>query len=123
LVWLPDRKIVFAGDIVFTDRMLGLLPPPISTSADWIKAFDAMAALAPEIVVPGHGRPTTLDRAKADTRDYLTALRGGVKGVLDRKGDMNAAAKIDQSQFLRLTGADQLAGRNAQAVFVEMEFE
>jgi glyoxylase-like metal-dependent hydrolase (beta-lactamase superfamily II) len=122
-VWLPAQKIVFAGDIVFTNRMLGILPSPLSTSADWIKAFDAMAALTPTTVVPGHGRPTTLAEAKADTRDYLAHLRTRVKRVLDAKGDMNAAAKIDQSAFSRLTGADQLAGRNAQAVFVEMEFD
>ena len=123
IVWLPEQKVVFSGDIVFHDRMLGVLPEPLSTSADWIKAFDAMAALAPSIVVPGHGKPAGLDRAKADTRDYLVALRQGVKDVLDRKGDMIAAAKIDQSRFRRLTGADQLAGRNAQTVFAEMEFE
>lgn len=122
-VWLPEQKVVFAGDIVFNDRMLGILPAPLSTSADWIKAFDAMAASAPRIVVPGHGRPAGLDRAKADTRDYLVALRDAVKRLLDAKGDMSAAARIDQSSFTRLAGAAQLAGRNAQAVFAEMEFE
>ena len=122
-VWLPDRKIAFAGDIVFTERMLGILPAPLSTSADWLKAFDVLAALSPKIVVPGHGRPGSLERAKSDTRDYLSALRDGVKAVLDRKGDMTAAAKIDQSAFARLVGADQLSGRNAQAVFAEMEFD
>jgi glyoxylase-like metal-dependent hydrolase (beta-lactamase superfamily II) len=122
-VWLAARKIVFAGDIVFTDRMLGILASPLSTSEDWIKAFDAVAALAPVTVVPGHGRPATLAQAVADTRDYLSHLRAGVKRVLDAKGDMIAAAKIDQSAFSRLTGAEQLAGRNAQAVFAEMEFD
>ena len=122
-VGLPRQQIVFAGDIVFHDCKLGILPAPLSSSADWIKAFDAMEVLAPSSVVPGHGKPASLDRAKADTRDYLVAHRQGVKSVLDAKGDMNAAAKIDQSRFSRLTGADQLAGRNAQEVFAEMEFD
>ena len=122
-VWLPQQRIVFAGDIVFMDRMLGILPAPLSGSADWIKSFDAMAALNPKIVIPGHGKPGTLAKARAQTRDYLAALRKGVRAVLDRNGDMNAAAKIDQSVFAALVGADQLVGRNAQAVFAEMEFE
>jgi glyoxylase-like metal-dependent hydrolase (beta-lactamase superfamily II) len=122
-VWLPQQRIVFAGDIVFMDRMLGILPAPLSASADWIKSFDAMAALNPKIVMPGHGKPGTLAKARAQTRDYLAALRKGVRVVLDRNGDMNAAAKIDQSAFAGLTGASQLAGRNAQAVFAEIEFE
>jgi hypothetical protein len=82
-----------------------------------------LAALAPSIVVPGHGKPAGLDRVRFDTRDCLVALREGVKGVLDWSGDMAAAAKIDQSRFACLTGAEQLAERNAQAVFTEMEFE
>jgi hypothetical protein len=64
-----------------------------------------------------------LAQARADTRDYLEHLRSAVKGVLDRNGDMIVAGKIDQSKFMRLIGSDQLAGRNAQAVFAEMEFE
>lgn len=123
IVWLPELKVAFAGDIVFTERMLGLLPAPISSSKDWIKAFDVLAELKPAMVVPGHGRPATLAQARADTRDYLVHLRTAIKGVLDRNGDMLAASKIDQSGFMRLIGADQLAGRNAQAVFAEMEFE
>jgi glyoxylase-like metal-dependent hydrolase (beta-lactamase superfamily II) len=123
IVWLPESRIAFAGDIVFAERMLGLLPSPISSSKDWIEAFDALAALNPAMVVPGHGRPVTLAQARADTRDYLVHLRKSVGSVLDRNGDMRAAGKIDQSPFMRLIGADQLAGRNAQTVFAEMEFE
>ncbi|GIK82478.1 MAG: MBL fold metallo-hydrolase [Alphaproteobacteria bacterium] len=123
IVWLPDSRIAFAGDIVFAERMLGLLPLPISSSRDWIEAFDELAALDPAMVVPGHGRPVTLAQARADTRDYLVHLRTSVRSVLDRNGNMLAAGRIDQSAFMRLTGADQLAGRNAQTVFAELEFE
>ncbi|MGE4257510.1 MAG: MBL fold metallo-hydrolase [Xanthobacteraceae bacterium] len=123
VVWLPDSRIAFAGDIVFAERMLGLLPLPISSSRDWIEAFDALAALDPAMVVPGHGRPVTLAQARADTRDYLLQLRTAIKSVLDRNVDMLSASKVDQSAFTHLIGADQLAGRNAQAVFAEMEFE
>lgn len=123
IVWVPEQNMAFAGDIVFAERMLGLLPQPISSSKDWIASFDALAELKPAIVVPGHGRPVLLAQARADTRDYLEHLRTAIKGVLDRNGDMIAAGKVDQSRFMRLIGADQLAGRNAQAVFAEMEFE
>ncbi|MFD2181727.1 MBL fold metallo-hydrolase [Rhodoplanes azumiensis] len=121
VVWLPSRRIVFAGDIVFVDRMLGILP--VSRVDAWITAFDAMAALEPSVVVPGHGRPTTLAGATAATRDYLAHLRDAVRKIVKQGGGMSDAARIDQSRFLRLTGADQLAGRNAQAVFEQLEFD
>ncbi|MBI2239485.1 MAG: MBL fold metallo-hydrolase [Magnetospirillum gryphiswaldense] len=121
IVWLPEKKVAFAGDIVFTERMLGVLD--ISRSKDWIAAFDILAALKPVHVVPGHGHPTTLAGARADTYDYLLHLRSEVRKVIDAGGDMNAAAAIGQSAFMRLTGSDQLARRNAMRVFEEMEFE
>jgi glyoxylase-like metal-dependent hydrolase (beta-lactamase superfamily II) len=122
-VMLPEQGVIFAGDIVYVDRMLAVLPAPLSGSADWLKAFDALAGHKPKIVVPGHGRPTTLDGAIAGTRDYLVFLRKSVKDILSRNGSMIDAGMIDQTRFASQSGADQLMGRNAQAVFAEMEFE
>lgn len=120
-VWLPEKKVVFAGDIVFTERMLGILD--FSKSKGWVEAFEAIQALKPEQVVPGHGAPTTLARAKADTYDYLVALRTRIRKHMEAGGDILSAPKVDQSDFARLEQFDALAGRNAQAVFAEMEFE
>jgi glyoxylase-like metal-dependent hydrolase (beta-lactamase superfamily II) len=122
-VWLPEQRVAFAGDIVVAKRMLAILPDPLSTSADWIKAFDALAMLQPDVVVAGHGGPVSLPQAKRETRDYLQHLRESVKAVIDRKGSITDAARMDQSAFRHLAGADDLMGRNAQAVFVEMEFD
>lgn len=122
-VWLPAQRVMFAGDIVFMDRMLGILPAPVSNAGDWIKAFDAMAAMAPGIVVPGHGWPNSLSQATAQTRDYLLHLRDNVQKLVKAGGTMTEAARIDQSAFAKLAGADQLGGRNAQAVFQELEFD
>lgn len=121
IVWLPEKQVAFAGDIVFTERMLGILD--VSRSKEWLAAFDTLAALKPAHVVPGHGHPATLAEARADTADYLLHLRREVRRVIDSGGDMNAAASIDQSKFLHLKGSDQLARRNAMQVFAEMEFE
>ena len=122
-VWLPEQRVAFSGDIVVAKRMLAILPDPLSTSADWIKAFDALAMLQPDVVVAGHGGPVNLRQATRETRDYLQHLRDSVKAVIVRKGSMTEAARVDQSAFRHLAGADDLSGRNAQAVFVEMEFD
>jgi glyoxylase-like metal-dependent hydrolase (beta-lactamase superfamily II) len=120
-VRLPDRSVVFAGDIVFVDRLLGVGQQ--SNAAGWIAAFEAMAAFEPARVVPGHGRPTTLARAKAETLDYLVALRGRIRALLDRGGGLGEASKVDQSAFAGLAQFDALAGRNAAQVYTEMEME
>ncbi len=120
-VWVAAKKTVFTGDIVFVERLLGVLD--VSKSKTWLKAFEAIAALGPDHVVPGHGAPTTLARAKADTYDYLVNLRARIGKYIAAGGNMIGAPKVDQSAFKYLDLFDALAGRNAQAVYAEMEFE
>jgi glyoxylase-like metal-dependent hydrolase (beta-lactamase superfamily II) len=120
-VWLPERKILFSGDIVYVDRMLGIGPQ--SAHRSWIAVFEAMAAKAPEIVVPGHGKPTTLDKARADTYDYLVFLRAAIQQFIEDGNGMEAISRIDQSRFDYLANYDALKGRNAQRVYEEIEWE
>ena len=122
VVWLPQQKIIYTGDIVYTERMLGVLT--ISHSGSWVRVFDKLAQLDPKTIIPGHGHPTNLERARKDTRDYLFYLREEVGKSLDR-GDtlQDAVDKIDQSGFKHLANFDQLARRNANQVYLEMEKE
>ena len=122
VVWLPQRKVLFAGDIVFTQRMLGVIP--VGNSAGWVKAFDQAMALQPQVIVPGHGQPTDSKKAMRDTRDYLAYLRSEVKKILDKNGSLqDAVEKIDQSKFKYLLNFDLLAKRNVNQVYTEMEQE
>lgn len=120
-VWLPDEKIMFSGDIVYTRRMLSI--GDYSASKSWVESFRAMAAYEPEIVVPGHGAPTTLDRARADTLDYLVFLRETIREFMDNGGDITQIGSIDQSRFDYMENFEDLAGRNAQRVYSELEWE
>lgn len=120
-VFIPEKRTVFSGDIVYVDRLLGVVEA--SNSGTWIAAFKALAALKPEHLVPGHGRATDLATARAQTLDYLVHLRKAMRAHIDSGGDMIGSVEIDQSAFKHIALFDQLARRNAQAVFAEMEFE
>ena len=120
-VWLADRRIVFSGDIVYLDRMLGVLP--YSNSASWLDAFSAIEARDPATVIPGHGKPAPFAKARTETRDYLRHLRKEVGALLESGGTLIDAKKVDQSAYAYLALFEQLSRRNAQAVFSEMEFE
>ena len=122
VAWLPEQKILFAGDIVFTQRLLGVIP--VGNSGGWVKAFDQAMALKPRVVVPGHGKPTDIKSATRDTRDYLAFLRSGAQSILAKGGSLqDAVEKIDQSKFKYLANFDLLAKRNMNQVFTEMEQE
>lgn len=120
-VWLPQKKVIFAGDIVYVERLLVVTAE--SRTQSWIKVFEEMATLKPEHVIPGHGGATTLARARAETYDYLVALRTQIKAYMDGGGEIYDVGKLDQSRFKHLMAYEQLKGRNAQQVFQEMEWE
>lgn len=120
-VWHPAAQTVFTGDIVYVQRMLGVLE--VSDAANWLEVFDAMAALNPAHIVPGHGAVTDLATATHDTRDYLQNLRDRMRDHIDNGGDIIGSVEVDQSAFAYLENFDILARRNAQAVFSQMEWE
>jgi glyoxylase-like metal-dependent hydrolase (beta-lactamase superfamily II) len=120
-VWIEASDTVFAGDIVYVGRVLGVME--FSNSVEWLEAFEAIEALEPKHLIPGHGPATTLEVARADTYDYLTNLRSRIAEHIEADGGIIDSVKVDQSMFSYLDQFEALAGRNAQAVFEQMEWE
>ena len=120
-VWLPKEQMMFSGDIVYLDRMLGVGEQ--SNSKSWMQAFEAMAAYKPKLVIPGHGKPAPLEKAQESTYGYLKFIREEVAKILEDDGDMEDVSKVDQSKYKILYNFDTLSGRNIQKVYSEMEFE
>jgi glyoxylase-like metal-dependent hydrolase (beta-lactamase superfamily II) len=120
-IWVPKFKTMFAGDIVYVERMLGVGGQ--SDSKGWVESFEAMASFNPKVVVPGHGSPVSLQKAKKDTYEYLKFLRDEVAVILENDGGMLETGKVNQDKYKYLFNFESLAGRNIQKVFSEMEFE
>lgn len=120
-VFVPQKGTVFTGDIVYVARILGVGEQ--SSITDWPAAFVAVAATEASHVVPGHGHATTMDRARADTYDYLMNLRDKVGALIEDGGGLSAAATVDQSAFPGPEQFDSLSRKNAEVAFVQMEFE
>ncbi len=121
MVWLPDKKLVIAGDTAFHIRMLPIFED--TNTAKWIETWDKFEALGATIVIPGHGGPTDMPTVRKWTRDYLVYLRAKVAEVIKNGGSLDDAYKIDQSAYLHLHTADELARSNVGRVFRAMEFE
>lgn len=120
-IWLPQSKVMFTGDIVYTERMLGIGEQ--SNSKSWLKVFEAVAAYKPKFIVPGHGSPTTLDVAIKDTKRYLSFLRESIALFMENGGGAHEISRINQTRFNYLINYETLKGRNALKVFTELEWE
>jgi hypothetical protein len=112
---------MFTGDIVYVERMLGVGTQ--SNSKSWISVYQSMAAYKPQYLVPGHGQATNLSQANKDTYDYLVFLRKSISDFMENGGDITDISSVDQSRFNYLLNYEMLSGRNAQQVYIEMEWE
>lgn len=70
IVWVPDRRVVFSGDIVFNGVTPIMWAGP---TANWIAALERIAALEPAVIVPGHGPLCGVERLQ-ELRSYWTYL-------------------------------------------------
>ena len=120
VVWLPADGVLFAGDLVYVDRLLGVLP--FSKAADWLTAFAEMERLHPRVIIPGHGSVCDLPKAQRDTRDYLQLLVDHMRRAVASMVDLQEAIdSLDQSAFRHLANYEALKGGNASRVYLEME--
>jgi glyoxylase-like metal-dependent hydrolase (beta-lactamase superfamily II) len=121
LVWLPQRRIVFAGDAVFVQRLLGVIP---GSALRWIRSLEYLRdEIKPKIIVPGHGHVTDLGESLRDSYDYLVFLRDAVRkrfsdGAFD---PVEASQGLDQSRFKHLVNYDDLGFRSRNALAVAEE--
>ena len=122
VVYLPQHKVLFAGDLVFRSRI------PFVGQADsrqWIKALDALLAFDATVIVPGHGPLSTEARQDMQlTRDYLVHLRG-VMGQAARNMEPfdDAYKAADWSRFEQLPLFRVANRMNAYNTYLLMERE
>ncbi|MBI3126923.1 MAG: MBL fold metallo-hydrolase [Candidatus Tectomicrobia bacterium] len=98
VVHLPDDGIVFVGDLLFVGRFPWLGDGDIG---GWIDCLERVARLDARTVVPGHGKPATMNEIN-NLRDMLAALRGGVadarkKGMSEEEAARNVSLRDYES--------------------------
>jgi cyclase len=102
---LPAERVVFTGDVLFR------LCTPIGwdgTFANWTAALDRIVALAPDVVVPGHG-PLCGIEGPREMRAYLDYVRGeSVRYFAEGVPVIEAAKRIDVGPYANWTEPERL---------------
>lgn len=122
VVYLPQQKVLFAGDLVFRSRI------PFVGQADsrqWIKALDSLLAFDAGVIVPGHGPVSTEARKDMETtRDYLMHLRSVMGQAARNMEPFDEAYKAaDWSRFEQLPLFRVANRMNAYNTYLLMERE
>jgi cyclase len=118
VVWVPDRKVLFSGDLLFNGGTPFLLQGSV---AGLVKALEEVVKpLGAETIVPGHG-PVSGPQVIDDVLSYArfvqrTAAEAKAAGLTP----LEAARETDLGEFAGLRDAERLAG-NLHRAYAELD--
>ncbi|MGC9455936.1 MAG: MBL fold metallo-hydrolase [Halothiobacillaceae bacterium] len=121
MLYLPRQDVVFTGDLVYVDRMLGV--HPWSSVANAHAAGQRLRALDPEYVVPGHGQVSDMARVERDTLayyDFLVEVVGESARNFEALSDVMDAHR-ERPEFMHLEHYESWHGPNMNRAFLEYE--
>ena len=120
VVHIPSDKLVYTGDILYSERLLAVLSD--SNIKSWLKAFDKLKQYGDVTFIPGHGHPGQLNNFEFSTRNYLMLLFTHMTKMVDEGVDVqDAINQLDQSAYSKLVNFEELSGRNASWAYLERE--
>jgi glyoxylase-like metal-dependent hydrolase (beta-lactamase superfamily II) len=113
-----ESNVLFTGDMA----SFGVVPQTqLGEPLNWIDALRELQALAPSIVVPGHGPPGPAARL-AQMRDYLQSLSDQTRAAYLRgDGLMETVDKLQLAPFRGWALYDVYHRRNVHFAYLQIE--
>lgn len=113
IVWIPDRRVLFAGDLLFNGGTPFLLAGSVAGALNAVRALTDLDA---ETIVPGHG-PVTGPGVIDDVLGYLQFVTDvAADAVASDVAPLDAARSCDLGQFAQLTDTERVVGNLHRAM-------
>lgn len=116
IAWIPEHRVLFAGDLVFNGGQPNNVGGSIQGTLD---ALDALEALDPEVVVPGHGDlcgTAAFDELRAYLRFVQQLARDAVSAGASA---LDAVRDTDAGRFGEWLDPERIAGNLHRAIAEE----
>ncbi len=114
-------QTLWTGDLLFVDR----IPVVDGKALGWMMAIDALIAMKPAHLIPGHGPPSrSAEVAFTAQRNYLHKLITECRSALGNGITLSGAVEtigFDENKHWLLF--DEYHRRNVTAVYTELEWE
>jgi glyoxylase-like metal-dependent hydrolase (beta-lactamase superfamily II) len=118
VIYLKKQNVLFAGDLVFNDRLTSLRDGSILGSLDALKKIDAYHA---KIIVGGHGRRTDANTTQS-LKAYLSQMKKEILDAQDNDVGMEEInKKVTMPNFRHMKLYNVLHKRNVLDAYKELE--
>ncbi|MEO5341179.1 MAG: MBL fold metallo-hydrolase [Magnetococcus sp. MYC-9] len=114
VVYLPAQKLLFSGDILFTDFH------PFLADGDydgWTKTLDNLLAMEVEQIVPGHG-PLSTKKDLQEMKEYLTLFDRKARELATTSQDAEAMAAALLAILPKRSMAEWMVGYNLKSRYI-----
>jgi len=117
-VYIPEEKVLIAGDILFYLRTPGFQDASPSGNA---QALESLNKLEFNQVIPGHG-PVTDKSGIKYMLEYVQLLHNEVKKYYEQGlSDFEMKERIDVGKYRQMSGFEGRFGINVNRMFLEIE--
>jgi cyclase len=117
IVWIPDRKVLFSGDLLFNGGTPFLLQGSVVGARETV---EDLRRLEPETIVPGHGPvcgPDVLDAVAAYLDFVLLTAKKGKEADLT---PLDTARETDLGEFAHLIDSERIVG-NLHRAYADLD--
>lgn len=117
LVYVVERKVLFTGDILFTD----FHPYMADGSIDgWVRTLDYIMTLGAGKIIPGHG-PVSGEKDVLDMKAYLIAFDKNARKLASESGDLDFIAEEIKKSLPSKTRLESLIKTNIQLRYLKKD--
>lgn len=117
LVHVPDKKVLFAGDILFTEYHPFIADGSID---EWVTVLDYIRTLDFNKVIPGHG-PVSGRHDLLEMKDYLIAFDRKAKELAAKSNDADSIAAAIKKGLPERPEGEGLIKSNIQMKYLKNE--
>ena len=118
IVFLPARKLLFSGDILFTDFHPYLADGDIP---GWTRTLDSLIAMDVERIIPGHG-PLSTKKDLREMKEYLVLFDAKARELAaGGPGDLEAIAAQMKNILPKRSLADWMIAFNLKSRYLRKE--
>lgn len=118
-IYIPSKRIVFVGDLVFNDRVPSIRDGNL---AGWIEALDTVKSLDVDYIVGGHGDMITPDSVVM-TYNYLSDLQNEVSEAIENDvGIAEAVNAITLDKYKNVKLYDMMHRQNVEVAYRMLEW-
>ena len=119
-IYIPSKRVVFVGDLVFNERLPSIRDGDIS---GWIEALDNIKSMDVDYIIGGHGKVVS-KKAVDFTYDYLNKIKKKILVLQDAGEDIGTAVDtVKMLEYKKVPFYNSIHKQNVETAYRTLEWE